>query len=204
MPPSCVRPTLFLLLASALPGWMPATAADYDMDCAIILCMAAGFPAEQSGTCSAAYGAMINRITDRPPKSPYGTCSTAGGGSYEPSGVSFLRPARQAPGGWTCDEDAVLLFDETADYGRGAPACHPEADIVPSTIPGRLPYLGHRALSEPAERVAFRFQMTLPAADGSPGWTSPLVLSNPETGFIRTLDPETEPARVLMLSGPQP
>ena len=147
---------------------------------------------------------MVDRITDLPPKPPFGTCSTGAGGSYEPSGVSVLRPARQSPSGWACDEDAVLLFDETADYVRAAPACHPAADMVASTIPGRLPYLRHPTLSEPAEAVAYRFQLTLPSGADGDAWVSPLFLSNPATGFTGSVDPSAEPTLVLMLSGQEP
>jgi hypothetical protein len=39
--------------AAALTS-LPSAAADYDVDCTVILCMAAGFPYEPSGTCSGA------------------------------------------------------------------------------------------------------------------------------------------------------
>lgn len=47
----------------------------YDMDCAILLCMAGGFPA--SDVCSAAYTTMIWRITPVPALPPFGTCTYA-------------------------------------------------------------------------------------------------------------------------------
>lgn len=49
----------------------PAQAEDYDMDCAVILCLAGGFPTG----CSAAYSYMIDRITSTPPKPPFGFCA---------------------------------------------------------------------------------------------------------------------------------
>ena len=48
----------------------------YDIDCAIILCMAGGFP--PSAVCSAAYAEMIRRITPWPSLPPFGVCTYAG------------------------------------------------------------------------------------------------------------------------------
>jgi hypothetical protein len=45
----------------------------YDMDCAIMLCMAGGFP--PSAVCAAAYRVMIIRITPWPVLPPFGICS---------------------------------------------------------------------------------------------------------------------------------
>ncbi|WP_298571238.1 hypothetical protein [uncultured Aliiroseovarius sp.] len=47
----------------------------YDMDCAIMLCMAGGFP--PGAVCSAAYAEMIRRITPWPIRPPFGICSFA-------------------------------------------------------------------------------------------------------------------------------
>lgn len=47
----------------------------YDMDCAIMLCMAGGFP--PSPVCSAAYATMIRRITPWPVRPPFGICTFA-------------------------------------------------------------------------------------------------------------------------------
>lgn len=47
----------------------------YDMDCAIMLCMAGGFP--PSAVCSAAYATMIRRITPWPVLPPFGICTFA-------------------------------------------------------------------------------------------------------------------------------
>ena len=49
----------------------PARATDYDIDCAVILCLAGGFPTG----CGAAYSYMIRRITSVPPKPPFGFCA---------------------------------------------------------------------------------------------------------------------------------
>ena len=47
----------------------------YDMDCAIMLCMAGGFP--PGAVCAAAYREMIRRITPWPVLPPFGICSFA-------------------------------------------------------------------------------------------------------------------------------
>ncbi|PJN92778.1 hypothetical protein CNY89_20245 [Amaricoccus sp. HAR-UPW-R2A-40] len=41
-----------------------------------------------------------------------------------------------------------------------------------------------------AERVAFRFQITIPTGVGGEPYVSPVFLSNPDTGFTLTLTPE--------------
>lgn len=53
----------------------PQQAEAYDMDCAILLCMAGGFPS--SAVCAAAYAEMIRRITPWPSRPPFGICTYA-------------------------------------------------------------------------------------------------------------------------------
>lgn len=59
------------LLAVSLIQVAPARA--YDIDCAIMLCMAGGFPA--SPVCSAAHAEMMRRITPWPVEPPFGICT---------------------------------------------------------------------------------------------------------------------------------
>ncbi len=47
----------------------------YDIDCAIMLCMAGGFP--PSAVCARAYRVMIRRITPWPSLPPFGICTYA-------------------------------------------------------------------------------------------------------------------------------
>ena len=54
---------------------VPAKAQAYDIDCAIILCMAGGFP--PSTVCARAYRTMIRRITPWPSLPPFGVCTFA-------------------------------------------------------------------------------------------------------------------------------
>ena len=59
------------MMAGAAASTRDARAAGYDMDCAVILCLAGGFPTG----CGAAYSYMIRRITATPPKPPFGFCA---------------------------------------------------------------------------------------------------------------------------------
>lgn len=165
---------------------LPSAAADYDIDCAVILCMAAGFPDEASGTCSDAYGYMIDRITDRPPKPPFDVCTMSDGSAYDAAEVAFARPSRQSRDGWICPEPAPMGFDETVDYTFASPACYPDAEYLPPIFIGRP---GSWFLGAPvaAERISYRFRIIIPTGGGNPAYVSPVFLSNPETGFSLTL-----------------
>jgi hypothetical protein len=165
---------------------LPATAADYDLDCAVILCLAAGFPVEPSGTCAEAFEHMIDRITDTPPKSPVGVCRTGNGSEYAPAQVLFSQPSRQARLGWICPEPSPMRFSETEDYTLAVPVCYPDAEHVPSVVQGGS---GFWFLGAPvaAERILYRFQITLPADGDAPSFVSPLYLSNPGADLARAL-----------------
>lgn len=185
-------PLLTVFLACLLGGVAalvaaPASAADHDIDCAVILCLAAGFPVEPSGTCAAAFAHMIERLTDLPPKPPIGVCRTSGGSAYKPAQVLFSQPSRQSRAGWVCPEPGPMRFLETADYTSAAPDCYPDAEHVPSVLKGGS---GYWLLGAPAaaERILYRFQITLPS-DGAVSFVSPLFLSNPGTGLARALTP---------------
>ena len=65
--------SLILVLGFGAFGTKPVRA--YDMDCAIMLCMAGGFPS--SAVCAAAYAEMIRRITPWPVRPPFGICTFA-------------------------------------------------------------------------------------------------------------------------------
>lgn len=65
----CIAAAGGVLLGTLQPA--PARAADYDIDCAVILCLAGGFPTG----CATAYSYMIRRITSFPPKPPFGFCA---------------------------------------------------------------------------------------------------------------------------------
>lgn len=88
-------------IAMVLAVWSASMKAirAYDVDCAIILCMAGGFPS--TPVCSAAYSEMIRRITPWPILPPFGVCSfaVATGGSKQAFDISapdyaWVRKAR--------------------------------------------------------------------------------------------------------------
>ena len=65
----------FIVLALAgvaLPAW------SYDMDCKVILCLAAGFPTG----CADARAYMLHRIRSLPPKPPFGICDRTEPGDF--------------------------------------------------------------------------------------------------------------------------
>ena len=171
---------------AAMLAPLPATAADYDLDCAVILCLAAGFPAEPSGTCNEAFEHMIDRITDTPPKPPVGVCRTSDGSEYTPAQVLFSQPPRQSRSGWICPEPSPMRFSETEDYTLTAPVCYPDAEHVLSVVRDGS---GYWFLGAPvaAEHILYRFQITLPADGEAPPFVSPLYLSNPGAGLARAL-----------------
>lgn len=65
--------TVVLATLAALTA--PQKAKAYDVDCAIMLCMAGGFP--PSAVCAHAYKTMIQRITPIPVRPPFGICTFA-------------------------------------------------------------------------------------------------------------------------------
>ncbi|MFQ8433581.1 hypothetical protein [Amaricoccus sp. W119] len=118
-----LRPVIPLLTLAALtlPGPLarPAAAQDgsYDLDCAVILCMAGGFPAVAE--CDRAYGYMIDRITDHPPKSPFGVCSMADGTGYAAYELDYAIGSRRARNAYSCPAGTRLHFGAG---GIGEPA----------------------------------------------------------------------------------
>ena len=77
--------TLTLSAVALTATLAPSPASAYDIDCKIILCLAGGFP---SG-CGDAWDYMIDRITDLPPKPPFGFCAMSNGVRYEGTRVDF-------------------------------------------------------------------------------------------------------------------
>jgi len=66
--PSLFRTSVLGLLSVSLPIPIAALAGGYPIDCAILLCLAGGFPA--SAECSAAHAEMLQRITPWPIEPP--------------------------------------------------------------------------------------------------------------------------------------
>jgi len=88
-----------MALASTMTLGSPAQA--YDMDCKVILCLAAGFP---SG-CSDAHSYMMRRL--KKGRGPFGTCSRGSddGGTYDVPVRVFSRKIRPVCTAWVSDRD---------------------------------------------------------------------------------------------------
>lgn len=71
---------------------MPVAGSSYPIDCAILLCLAGGFPT--SSECAAAKAEMIRRITPWPIEPPLQLwlCPTGGGGTVSSVGPDKLTP----------------------------------------------------------------------------------------------------------------
>jgi len=68
-----------LVLVGLVAGFgLPADVRGYDMDCKVILCLAAGFPAG----CQDARSYMLDRLRSRPPKPPFGHCEGTDGDDF--------------------------------------------------------------------------------------------------------------------------
>lgn len=71
-----MRRQVMAAIIGGLAGFgTPKKAQAYDIDCAIMLCMAGGFP--PSAVCARAYRTMIRRITPWPSLPPFGVCTFA-------------------------------------------------------------------------------------------------------------------------------
>lgn len=107
----------------------PALAQDgsYDIDCATLLCLAGGFPTDPSGTCATAYGYMIDRITDLPPKPPFGVCAMADGSAYENYDLDYTINSRLARSAYACP-DGGSLYLKTGKWGTARAFCY--MDVV--------------------------------------------------------------------------
>lgn len=68
-----IRCILALTISLFVGIGLPQKARAYDIDCAIMLCMAGGFP--PSAVCARAYRTMIRRITPWPSLPPFGICT---------------------------------------------------------------------------------------------------------------------------------
>lgn len=70
-----MKAILALTISLFLGIGLPQKARAYDIDCAIMLCMAGGFP--PSAVCARAYRTMIRRIMPWPSRPPFGICTFA-------------------------------------------------------------------------------------------------------------------------------
>ncbi|WP_299821743.1 hypothetical protein [uncultured Jannaschia sp.] len=96
---------------AAFASFAPSTAsaADYDMDCKLLLCLPGGFP---SG-CSDAFDHMMDRLRDG--KSPIGFCAMSNGAEYDAYDMDYAFKSPATPAGWECPEGKHLYHRTTWD-----------------------------------------------------------------------------------------
>lgn len=88
-----------LSLAATLAFVLPLPSAAYPIDCAILLCMAGGFPA--SAECSAAKAEMIRRITPWPIEPPLQLWRCPMGINPKVAALAGITPPQLGPDGLT-------------------------------------------------------------------------------------------------------
>lgn len=161
------------LVAFASFGTQPARA--YDIDCKVILCLAGGFP---SG-CRDAYRYMIDRITDFPPKPPFGFCAMSDGARYEGTRLDFATLSGRSS--YVCPEGLRLSYRvEYPDRGaaREHVFCYGSSRVVTVGY-GRdqrteVRYLGLRGALQARWRLAVTVEPGTPSEYRSPTyWIAP-------------------------------
>jgi hypothetical protein len=167
--------------ATLLSVTAPSSAAAYDMDCKVILCLAGGFPTG----CGDAYAYMIDRITSRPPKPPFGYCAMSDGTEYTNHDLRYSRPNRYSPAGYYCAPGKQLFFQRRDDDGggRGDVEAFCYTHVTTRTI-GRDDdvYTTYHGRSS-AVPINFEVQITVePGTDFA--YRSPLYAINYRTGFV--------------------
>lgn len=97
---------ILVIIMSLFAGFgLPQKARAYDIDCAIMLCMAGGFP--PSAVCARAYRTMIRRITPWPSRPPFGICT------YAAVPAALGGPGGRAIAAQFMDEGVIALFELT-------------------------------------------------------------------------------------------
>lgn len=167
-------------LAGAAAVYLPSPARAADIDCKVILCLAGGFP---SG-CGDAYRYMIDRITDLPPKPPFGFCAMSNGARYNGTDVQFTGLAGRSS--YVCPVGKRLHFwVEYDDRGPGREHgfCYTSLRRV-ETGSGRdrqvqTIYEGRSN----ADRANYRLSVTVEAGTSSQ-YRSPIYYINRRSGIV--------------------
>lgn len=176
------------LLVAILPTITVAqdVANEGDIDCAVILCLAAGFgPSE----CRPALNYMLDRISPPRPKPPFGFCPMSNGEEYTAFDAPYARLNRYHPSGWDCGDGKSLFFkrhEEDDGPDRIETFCYTETTITTYRDDGqsrtRTDYLDQSS----ATPVNFEIQITVePNTDGE--FVSPRYKMNYRTGYFRAV-----------------
>jgi len=128
----------------------------------------------------------IDRITDRPPEPPFDTCTMSDGSTYDAAKVALARPSSQSRAGWDLPRDGADGVRRNRRWHLRSAELLSRCRVHAPIFMGRPEYwfLGAPVA---AERVAFRFQLTIPTDTAGEPHVSPVFLSNPDTGFSLTL-----------------
>lgn len=162
----------------------PTSAAAYDMDCKVILCLTGGFPA----ACSDAYAYMISRLTRTPPLPPFGYCEMSGGGVYTAFDVSARFIGSHESSGYICPEGSNLEHIPADEDGTqeewfcythvGTERYREDGDWYEKTV-----YYGKTT----PNRVNYQIRITVEPGTAQ-AYSSPTYRINLGTGFV---DPPT-------------
>lgn len=114
---------MLLRIATALPlatiliagGGSTAHAADYDMDCKLILCLPAGFPEG----CGDALDHMIDRLRDG--KSPIGFCAMSDDQEFSGYDLDYRWVSALSPAAWSCGDGKRLHHSVAYGDESGSP-----------------------------------------------------------------------------------
>lgn len=172
---------LILAMASLTIGSQSTQAYAFDMDCKVILCIAGGFPS----SCGDAYSYMIDRITHKPPKSPFGFCSMSNGSEYKSHNVDY-RFLYQGPEAYDCPEGTSLYYRrETEEHGQSRETAfcysHTTTVRVGWGEDEQFQTVYHNQTS--AKPVNFQLQITIePGTEHE--YRSPLFRINTSTGYV--------------------
>lgn len=180
MPRSSLRSACFAAAASAAAfAATPAVAADYDMDCKVILCLAGGFPAG----CGDAKAYMMSRITRVPPLPPFGFCAMSNGQQYRNYETAQGYLSQQSAEGYACREGKTLHFRRETGPGANVTAfCYDNAvtrvDLGRDGDGAVTTYEGQAA----AETMDYKIQITVEPGSASE-YASPTFRINFRNGF---------------------
>lgn len=187
--------------AAVMGGAQSASAQSYDIDCKVILCLAGGFP---SG-CGDAYSYMINRITDIPPKPPFGFCAMSNGAEYTNHTTHAQRLSSRSRRGYVCPETHRLYYrweqDSESDspwQGRARAFCYTHTERVRAgRDDGDWQYRAAYHGRTTAIPVNYEVQVTLEPGTAHE-YQSPLFRLNYRTGYVASSIGGTEASRAAM------
>ena len=176
------RAHIFVLTLASLTAVTQDTKAyAFDMDCKVILCIAGGFPA----SCGDAYSYMINRITHRPPRPPFGFCAMSNGSEYKGHNVDY-RFLYRGPQAYDCPVGKRVFYqaNDDDDYGghNDTAFCYSHTTLVTTygdDNESRIVYHGR------SSAVPINFELKITIEPGTSNeYRSPLIRVNTYTGYF--------------------